>query len=138
MPVPIPDSHLDLLNEPVAISFTTLMPDGQPQSSVVWGSWNGEHILINTAKGRQKDTNVANDTRVNCLIIDPDNMYRYLEVRGVVVKVTEEGALEHINAMAQAYRGVDEYYGGVTAKEYQSKETRILLFIEPQHIVTRG
>ena len=66
-------------------------------------------FIFNSAKGRQKDRNVRRDPRVALAIVDPENPYRYLEIRGRVVEITEEGADEHIDKMAKKYLGVDKY-----------------------------
>lgn len=137
MSATIPESHRDLLDEPVFVTVATVNPDGMPQLSVVWVSYDGEHVLVNTAVGRQKDENLKARPVATVLAIDPDNGYRYLEVRGTVT-MTEEGALDHINYLAKKYRGVDNYYGGVTPAELADKETRILAKIKPTHVVARG
>lgn len=136
--VEIPASHHDLFNGPVVVSFVTIMPDGQPQATPVWCDFDGSHILINTAKGRQKDKNVRARPKVTVLAIDPQNPYRWVEVRGEVEDITEEGALESITKLAKLYTGKDSYYGGVTPAEMQEKETRVLLKIAPHRVLTSG
>ena len=105
----IPDSHKDILDKVIFGHLATLNPDGSPQSTPIWFEYDGEHILINSSKGRWKDRNMRRDARVALSIIDPDNAYRYLEVRGRVVDITEEGAVDHINKLAKKYLGKDEY-----------------------------
>ena len=128
----IPETHLDLLEEAIVVAFVTLMPDGQPQATAVWCSYDGSHIWVNAAKGRQKDRNVRECPLVTVLAIDPKNPYRYLEVRGIVDEITEEGALEHINQLSQQYFGETDFYarnpGG------RGKEVRVIYKIKPQHI----
>ena len=85
------------------------MPNGQPQVTPVWCDFDGSHVIVNSAKGRQKDRNMRTDSRVSLAISDPDNPYRYLEVRGTVVEITEDGADDHIDSMAKKYMGVDKY-----------------------------
>ena len=92
----IPDKYRDLFSKRAFASLATLMPDGQPQVTPIWCDIDGDHVIFNSAKGRQKDRNVRRDPRVALVIIDPDNPYRYLEIRGRVVEITEEGADEHI------------------------------------------
>jgi PPOX class probable F420-dependent enzyme len=121
------EKYLDLFDKRTFAHLATLMPDGQPQVSPVWCDYDGRHIVINTAKGRQKDRNMRRDSRVSLSLIDPDNPYRYVEVRGRVVEVTEDGADEHIDRMAKKYMGVDTYpYRG-------SNEVRVLFKIQPDH-----
>ena len=105
----IPDSHLDLFRKKAFAHLATLMPDGRPQTTPVWVDYDGKNVLINTAEGRQKDKNMQRDGRVAISISDPDNPYRYLEVRGRVVERTREGADRHIDAMAKKYLGKDKY-----------------------------
>jgi PPOX class probable F420-dependent enzyme len=136
MTASIPDSFRDLLDRPVVVTLVTVMPDGQPQATPVWVKYDGTHVLVNTARGRQKDRNMLRDSKVTVLSIDPDNPYRYLEVRGVVEEVTEEGAVDLINELAKKYRGVDEYYGGVTPAEQRHRETRVTYKIRPTRVLT--
>ena len=123
----IPPQYRDIVNKRVFASFATLMPDGQPQVTPVWIDADNGHLLINTAKGRQKHRNVERDPRVAVTLVDPDNPYRYVEVRGRVVEMTERGAVEHIDKMAKKYLGKDKYPFA------QPGEQRILLKIEPEH-----
>ena len=92
----IPQNYRDLFNKRAFASLTTLMPDGSPQTTPVWVDFDGNLVIFNSAKGRQKDRNVRCDPRVALAIIDPDNPYRYLEIRGKVVEITEDGAADHI------------------------------------------
>ncbi|MBK8032261.1 MAG: PPOX class F420-dependent oxidoreductase [Chloroflexi bacterium] len=128
MAVAIPNSHHDLIDKPVAIALVTMMPDGQPQATPVWFDYDGEYIRVNTARGRQKDKNMAIGSPVTLLAIAPDNMYHWMEIRGRVAVETEEGALEHINALSAKYRGVTDYYSRNEAM--RGKETRVTYKIE--------
>mgnify|MGYP005840943283 CR=1 FL=1 len=101
----IPDGLRDLLDRPIVAALATLMPDGHPQVTPVWFMYDGEHIVVNTARGRQKDRNMKRDTKVTLLIIDPQNQYHWAELRGTIVEVTEEGAYEVIKALAKRYTG---------------------------------
>src|ERR1700722_3254043 len=105
----IPDSHLDLFQKKAFGHLATLMPNGQPQVTPIWIDYDGRYVILNTAAGRQKDKNLQRDGRVALSIIDPDNPYRYLEVRGRVAERTLEGADQHIDAMAKKYIGQDKY-----------------------------
>ncbi len=88
----IPEKYRDLFQKRAFASLGTLMPDGRPQVTPVWCDFDGEHVIFNSAKGRQKDRNVRRDPRVSLAIIDPENPYRYIEIRGRVVEITEDGA----------------------------------------------
>ncbi len=133
----IPEEYRDLLDEPIYVTVATVMPDGQPQLSVVWCSYDGEHVLVNTARNRQKEKNLLARPMATVMAIDPKNPYRWLEVRGSV-ELTEEGALDHINSLAKAYRGADAYYGGVTPAEMANKETRVICKIKPTRVIAFG
>ena len=85
MKVQIPETHLNLLLDPVNGVLTTVMPDGQPQMSIVWADYDGQHVLINSTLERQKGKNMRMNSKVNVLLIDPKNGNRYLEIRGEVV-----------------------------------------------------
>ena len=88
----IPEKHRDLFDKPVFASLATIMPDGTPQVTPVWCDYDGRHIIINTAKGRVKDRNMRRNPAVALAVMDPANPYRYLEVRGKVTEITEQGA----------------------------------------------
>ena len=105
-----PEKYLDLFQKKAFGAFTTLMPDGSPQTTPVWVDYrNGSEIWVNSALGRQKDKNVRRDPRVAVTVMDPDNPYRYVEVRGRVTEITRTGADEHIDQMAKKYLGQDKY-----------------------------
>jgi len=105
----IPEAYRDLFQKKSFAHLVTLMPDGSPQVSPVWCDSDGTHVLINSARGRQKDKNMERDPRVALSIQDPENPYRYLEVRGRVAEITVKGAEEHIDRLAKRYMGVDKY-----------------------------
>jgi PPOX class probable F420-dependent enzyme len=126
----IPKSHADLFEKKAFAHLATLMPDGQPQVTPVWVEFDGNHVIVNTAEGRQKDKNLQRDKRVAVSIIDPDNPYRYLEVRGRVVERTHNGADANIDALAKKYLGKDKY------PFRQPNEVRVIYKIEPQHVTT--
>jgi PPOX class probable F420-dependent enzyme len=132
MAASIPESYMPLLSKPVFGFFTTLMPDGSPQTQPVWVDYENGKLIVNSALGRQKDKNIRRDPRVAIALMDPDNPYRYMEVRGKVIEITEEGAGDHIHKMAKKYLGKDKYPWG------QPGEQRVLYKIEPVKIHTMG
>ncbi len=132
MAAAIPDKYRDLFEKRAFASLGTLMADGSPQVTPVWVDYDGTHVLVNTARGRAKDKNMKRDGRVSLAVIDPDNPYRYLEVRGRVVDIIEEGADQHINKMAKKYLGQDQY------PYRQSGEVRVLYKIEPEKFSSMG
>lgn len=105
----IPESHIDILNKKSFAHLATIMPDGTPQVTPVWVDYDGEFIIINSARGRVKTRNMQAGAPVAVEIMDADNSYRYLQVRGKVAEVTEEGADAVIDKLAKKYLGVDSY-----------------------------
>ena len=128
----IPEKFHDLFNKKAFASLATLMPDGKPQVTPVWADFDGQHVIVNSAKGRVKDRNMRRDPRVSLALIDPDNPYRYLQLQGRVVEITENGADQHIDKMAKKYLGVDKYPGR------QPGEVRVIYKIEPERAQTMG
>ena len=106
---PIPADFLDLFEKPTFAHLATLMPDGSPHVTPVWVDYDGRHILVNSAAGRQKDLNMDKRRRVAIELPDPDNPNRYLAVRGTVVDVVEEGAEAHLDSLARRYLGRESY-----------------------------
>ena len=134
----IPASHQDLLLEPVNGVLSTMMPNGQPQLSIVWVDYDGEYVLINTTLERQKGKNMQANPKVNVLVIDPRDSARFLEVRGEVVEITQEGAIPHADKQTRAYtnNAQQRFYGDIYPEEQQEKETRVIARILPKRITT--
>jgi PPOX class probable F420-dependent enzyme len=121
-----PDKYLDLLQQKKAFAnLATVMPDGSPQVTPVWFDYTGGVIRVNTAKGRVKARNLKPGSPVALAIMDPDDPYRYLQLRGRVRRVQEEGADAHIDALAKKYLGKDKY------PFRQPGEVRVMYEIEP-------
>jgi PPOX class probable F420-dependent enzyme len=129
----IPDGFLDLVTAKKAFAhLATIMPDGSPQVTPVWFDYAGGKIRVNTAKGRVKARNMAEGARVALSIPDPDNAYRYLQVRGTVTRVTEDGAVAHIDGLAKKYMGKDVY------PFHRPQDVRVIYEIEPGSVQTMG
>ena len=128
----IPESHVSLLKKPVFAHFVTLLKDGSPQSTPVWVEYDGTHVLVNSAVGRIKDQNVRRDPRVALSLTDPENPYRYLEIRGRVVEITQKGADELIDKLAFKYLGKEKY------PFRQPGEQRVTYKIAPEKVVARA
>jgi PPOX class probable F420-dependent enzyme len=128
----IPEKYLDLFSKKAFANLATLMPDGSPQVTPVWCDYDGNLVIVNSARGRQKDRNIRRNPRVALSIMDSDNPYRYVEVRGSVVEITEAGAAAHIDKMAKKYLGVDKY------PYTQPGEVRVLYKIQPERISSNG
>jgi hypothetical protein len=106
----IPDKYLDLLTQKKAFAdLATVMPDGTPQVTPVWFDYGNGIVRVNTAKGRVKQRNMKEGSPVALSIMDPENPYRYLQVRGKVTRMTEDGASAHIDSLAKKYLGKDKY-----------------------------
>jgi PPOX class probable F420-dependent enzyme len=132
MSAKIPENFMDLFDKKAFGSLSTLMPDGSPQTNPVWVDYDNGDLWVNTAVGRLKDKNMKRDPRVSVAVIDPDNPYRFLEIRGKVHEVTENGAESHIDKMAKKYLGKDKYPFA------QPGEKRIVFKIKPEHVHTMG
>ena len=128
----IPGAFNDLLTAKKAFaSLATINADGTPQVTPVWFDWDGSRIRVNTARGRLKDKNLRRTPAVALAIIDPDNPYRYVQVRGRVAAVTESGADAHIDSLAKKYTG----------KDYANRkagEVRVIFTIAPDRVQTMG
>jgi PPOX class probable F420-dependent enzyme len=133
MSLSVPESHLDLVTRPIHGVLTTLMPDGQPQSSLVWCDYEGECVCVNTTKERQKGRNVLCDPRVSLLVVDPEDTGRYLEIRGDV-EVIAKDAIEHLDKVTRKYTRHPQYYGYVYPFAQRERETRIICRIHAKKI----
>lgn len=112
--------------------LATLMPDGRSQVTPVWCSRRGEQIWVNSAKGRQKDRNMRARPQVTVAVLDPDNAYRWLEIRGRVAEIVEgEAAHEHIESLSQAYFGRPFPYNS-------PDEARVIYKIAPEQVNAGG
>lgn len=105
----IPQEYMDLFQKKAFAHLATLMPDGSPQVTPIWIDYDGEFILFNSALGRQKDRNIRRDNRVALSIQDPENPYRYLQIRGKVIEIIESGADAHIDKLAQKYLNLNHH-----------------------------
>lgn len=132
--IEIPESHRDLLNGPRVAALTTVMPDGSPQTTVVWCNFDGTHMLVNTMCGFRKEKNMRANPKVTLLCYDPRRPLRYLEIRGNVVEMTEDGAMEHLDGLSELYTGRRPYFGECVPTEFKEKETPILCKILPTHV----
>lgn len=129
----IPEAFHDLLKDEVrAFAFlATTMDDGSPQVTPLWFDVEGDWLRINTARGRIKERNMRARSQVALAIFDPANLYRYLQVRGVVVEMREQGADEHIRALSRKYRGTPEF-------DIPAGQVRVMVLIRPDRVQARG
>ena len=129
----IPEEYLDLLTtkNPLA-HLATIMPDGTPQVTPIWFDYIGGKLRVNSAKGRVKSRNMTPGAAVALSIVDPDNGYRYIQIRGRIGQVTEEGADAHIDSLAKKYLNLDAY-------PYRSaSEVRVIFEIVPSSVQVMG
>jgi PPOX class probable F420-dependent enzyme len=124
--------YRDILDKKGFAHVATVDTDGRPQVTPVWVDFDGTHVRINTARGRVKDRNLATNPQVALSVQDPDNPYRYVQIRGRVIEMTEQGADAHIDSLAKKYMGVDRYPGR------QPNEKRVLVKITPEHVQGMG
>lgn len=132
----IPSSHRDLVECPPVAALTTVSSDGSPQTSVVWCDFDGDMVRVNTMRGFAKERNMCRNARVTLLCYDPRRPLRYLEIRGVVVEMTEDGAGRHLDELASKYIGRRvRYFGDVIAMRFAEAEIPVLCRIRPTHVV---
>jgi len=128
----IPESHRDILDKKGFAHVATIGPDGEPQSSPVWYGWDGQHFLFSQTKTRQKYRNVQRDPRIAVSVVDPDNPYRYLEIRGTVDGIDDDEGNAFINSMAKKYLDKDVYPWP------QPGDERIVVRVKPGHTTSMG
>ncbi len=128
----IPEQLLDLLLRPIVAALATILPDGQPQVTPVWCSYDGTHVIVNATADRQKHHNMVDHPQVTLLVVDPDNQFRYLEIRGLVETITAEGGGESMDELSLHYTGEHKRYG-IEAPPREELE-RLLYKIRPTKV----
>jgi PPOX class probable F420-dependent enzyme len=128
----IPEDYANLLDTTALAHVATIGPHGEPQSNPVWFDWDGEHVKFSQTKTRQKYRNIQRDPRVALSLVDPENPYRYLEIRGEVDRIEEDPDLDFINSMAKKYLGMDKY------PYHQPGDERVVVFVRPEHTTQMG
>jgi PPOX class probable F420-dependent enzyme len=128
----IPESHKDILEKPGIAHAATLGPRGEPHSTPVWYAWDGEHLVLSTLKSRQKYRNLGRDPRIALSILDPDNPYRQVTIRGTVVAIDDDTDLAAVNSLAKKYLGQDTY------PWHQPGDERVVVKVKPSRVTTMG
>ncbi len=128
----IPESYADLLDKKVFWHIATAGPSGELQSSPVWGAYDGENFRFSLTTGRQKYRNLQANPSIAVSGTDPENPYRYLEIRGTVVEVEPDPDNAFINSMAKKYMDVDEY------PFHQPGDERVVMVVRPDHTSQMG
>jgi PPOX class probable F420-dependent enzyme len=127
----VPESHRDIFDKRAFAHFATVGANGEPQVTPVWVEYDGEYVLINSARGRKKDLNLRQHPQVAISIQDPENPYRYLGLQGEVAEITEEGAAAHINKLSNKYTGHDY-------PPLPEGQVRVIYKITPTRVWTMG
>lgn len=132
MTATIPPSHHDFISDETAVLavLATTMGDGSPQATPVWFDSEGDLLRVNTARGRVKDRNMRARPQVSLTMIDPEDPYRYLMVRGEVIEDTEKGAVDHINSLSLKYRGDPNF-------EVAEGDVRVIYRIRPTSVFAK-
>lgn len=138
MGVIIPESHKELIAGPVNVVLTTLMPDGQPQTTPIWCNLDGDYVLINTMQQFRKAKNMQLNPKVTLLAYRLKKPLFNIEVRGKVIEITEEGALEHLNELNLLYTGKPNFFGDSINAELIHKFTPLKIRIEPIRVRVEG
>jgi PPOX class probable F420-dependent enzyme len=128
----IPEQYEDLLKAKALAHVATLGPKGEPQSSPVWFDWDGTHVLFSQTTTRQKYRNLLRNPHIALSIVDPENPYRYLEIRGTVVTIDTDEHNAFIDSMAKKYLGEDRYPWA------QPGERRVVVRVHPEHTTQMG
>ena len=132
----IPEAFRDLVECPPVAALSTVSPDGSPQTSVVWCDFDGELVQVNTMRGFAKERNMRRNPLVTLLCYDPRQPLRYLEVRGTVVEMTEEGAAAHLDRLSSKYaRREVSYFGDMIPAAFAATEVPVLCRIRPTHVI---
>jgi PPOX class probable F420-dependent enzyme len=129
-PKAIPETHIDLLERPLLAALATTLPNGTPQVTPVWFNYEDGHVHINSAAGRLKDRAIRAKPFLALVVVDPQNPRRYIQVRGPVVTITEEGAEEHINSLSHRYEGKDY--------SFTAGQVRVRYIIAIEHVDAHG
>lgn len=136
----IPSSHRDLIDGPYWAALATVMPDGQPQTTPIWCNRDGERIIINTMRGFRKERNMRANPRVTLLVSHPQNPLHCIEIRGLVVDMTEIGAEGHLDALTVLYlqRPGATFFGDCVPVELRNTQHPVKVTIEPVHVRVEG
>ncbi|MFI0468434.1 PPOX class F420-dependent oxidoreductase [Saccharopolyspora sp. 5N102] len=123
----IPQDREEILNKRAFAHVATIGPHGEPQSSPVWIDWDGRYLKFSQTKTRQKYRNLKREPRIAISVHDPDQPYRYVEVRGKVAKIEDDPDRAFINKLAKKYLDEDEYPWPRPGEE------RVIVYVEPEH-----
>lgn len=136
----IPRSHMDLMDGNSCAVLTTLMPDGQPQTTPVWCDYEGDYVMVNTMRGFRKEKNMRHNPKVNLFVYDPKNPEHNLEIRGLVIEMCEEHAREHLDRLTQLYmhKPGARFFGDSVAAELGERYCPVRVKIAPCRVRVEG
>jgi len=137
MSAEIPESHKDLLENPIVATLTTVSADGKPQSTVLWKKFEDGAVKFSTVATRKKVDNLKENPNVTVMVIDPQNPYRYIEVRGQA-DINRDGAFDFVDELTQMFTDEESFYGGIAPAEGRETDDRIIIKVTPDHVVTYG
>jgi PPOX class probable F420-dependent enzyme len=130
---PVPQSHLDLFSAPVVGVLTTLMPDGQPHSCLVWVDYDGGCARVNTTLERRSGRNLLANRALSLLVVDPENTARYIQLRGDA-ELVRAGAIDHLDALMRKYTSHPGFYGHVYPRAQRERETRVTVRLHARRV----
>ncbi len=136
----IPEAFGDLIDGPFIATLTTIAPDGYPHTTPVWCNRDGEEVLINTMRGFRKEKHMRQNPKVTLLAYDLHNPMRNIEIRGIVVEMTEERAEEHLDRLTQLYMNKPDarFFGDCVPLDLQATQHPVKIRILPTHVRTEG
>jgi PPOX class probable F420-dependent enzyme len=136
----IPETHADLIDEAYCVALTTVMPNGQPQTTPVWCNREGDFVMINTMRGFRKEKNMRINPKVALLAYDPGNPLRNIEIRGTAVEMTENGAMKHLDELTQLYlkKADAKFFGDSVPADLRSTYIPVKVKIVPDRVRVEG
>ncbi len=132
MTVSLSDTDRRFFEQPIVANLGTIMPDGRPQVIPVWVDYDGAYVRFSTLQGSQKDKNLKARKFATFLLVDPQNPYSYIEVRGQVAETVTEDADEFIDALSKKYLGLDEF------PNRREGDVRVIYKIKPEKVNAYG
>lgn len=127
----LPENVRAFLKEPRFGVLATTRRDGMPQQSVVWYDLDGDAILMNTAVGRAKNSNLRRDARASLCVADE---YRYVTLEGTVeLDDDQTTAQADIRRLAIRYRGEEK--GNQQANNVYAKQQRVTVLLKVENVI---
>lgn len=136
----LPETYRDLLDGEFCAALITVMPDGQPQITPVWFNREGDYLLLNTMHGFRKEKNMRANPKVTLLVYDPQQPLRSIEIRGTVVEMSEEGALDHLDSLTQKYlrKPGARFFGDSVPASLQASYIPVKIKVAPTSVRVEG